>query len=55
MSPLGVQVDAFLRLLQKQGGRRSLFSRKKDPTNTATFTLEDMLSFSKVRGKQSRA
>jgi hypothetical protein len=48
-------VDAFLRLLQKQGGRRSLFSRKKDPTNAATFTLEDMLSFSKVRGKQSRA
>ncbi|GAQ87147.1 Myosin-related protein [Klebsormidium nitens] len=41
------QVEAFLRLLQKQGGRRSLFSRKKDPSSNAAFTVEDMLSFSK--------
>lgn len=43
-----LQVDAFVRLLQKQGGRRSLFSRKRDPSSSAAFTVEDMLSFSKV-------
>jgi hypothetical protein len=47
-----VQVEAFMRGMIKQiqtGGRRSFFGKKMAASGRDKFTLEDMLSFQRVK------
>lgn len=47
-----MQVEAFLRAMQKMiqtGGRRSFFGKKLLSPGRDKFTLEDMLSFQRVK------
>ena len=46
------QVEAFLKAMQKiiqTGGRRSIFGKRLSLPGRDKFTLEDMLSFQRVR------